>query len=124
MSLALNPQDDAVRPPTTSDGVWSNAWLDWFTLGLYWGVHVAALGVFWTGVTPTAVALLAATFWLRMFGITAGYHRYFAHKTYRTEVYTGAAHGYTMADTAAYDEAAAERHYNALFDLLGRTVAA
>jgi carboxymethylenebutenolidase len=43
---------------------------------------------------------------------------------YRSELYAGAAHGYTMADTAAYDEAAAERHYDALFALLGRTVAA
>jgi len=43
---------------------------------------------------------------------------------HRSEVYEGAAHGYTMADTPAYDEAAAERHYDALFALLDRTVAA
>jgi carboxymethylenebutenolidase len=43
---------------------------------------------------------------------------------HRTEVYEGAAHGYTMADTPAYDEAAAERHYRELFALLGRTFAA
>ena len=43
---------------------------------------------------------------------------------HRTEVYEGAAHGYTMADTPAYDEAAAERHYRELFALLDRTVAA
>ena len=43
---------------------------------------------------------------------------------HRTEVYDGAAHGYTMADTPAYDQAAAERHYEALFALLDRTVAA
>jgi carboxymethylenebutenolidase len=43
---------------------------------------------------------------------------------YRSEVYEGAIHGYTMADTPAYDEAAAERHFAALLDLLGRTVAA
>jgi carboxymethylenebutenolidase len=42
---------------------------------------------------------------------------------YDSEVYAGAAHGYTMADTPAYDEAAAERHYDALFALLERTVA-
>ncbi len=44
--------------------------------------------------------------------------------TYISEVYEGAAHGYTMSDTPAYDEAAAERHFQALFDLLGRTVGA
>lgn len=42
--------------------------------------------------------------------------------TYVSEVYEGAAHGYTMSDTPAYDEAAAERHFQALFALLGRTV--
>jgi carboxymethylenebutenolidase len=42
---------------------------------------------------------------------------------HRTEVYAGAAHGYTMADTPAYDEAAAERHFDELFALLERTFA-
>lgn len=41
---------------------------------------------------------------------------------HRTEVYDGARHGYTMADTPAYDEAGAERHFAALFDLLDRTL--
>jgi carboxymethylenebutenolidase len=40
------------------------------------------------------------------------------------EVYAGAAHGYTMADTPAYDEVAAERHYAALEDLLRRSLGA
>jgi carboxymethylenebutenolidase len=44
--------------------------------------------------------------------------------SYRAEVYVGAMHGYTMADTPVYDEAAAERHFEELFALLGRTVAA
>ena len=39
-----------------------------------------------------------------------------------TEVYEGAAHGYTMSDTPAYNEAAAERHFTALFDLLDGTL--
>jgi carboxymethylenebutenolidase len=37
---------------------------------------------------------------------------------HRTEVYDGAAHGYTMADTPAYNEAAAKRHFSELFALL------
>jgi carboxymethylenebutenolidase len=45
-----------------------------------------------------------------------------ADVTYRSEVYEGAAHGYTMADTAMYNEGAAERHYEALFALLDRTI--
>jgi carboxymethylenebutenolidase len=38
------------------------------------------------------------------------------------EQYDGAAHGFTMSDTAAYDEAATERHWKALLDLLARTL--
>lgn len=41
---------------------------------------------------------------------------------HQTEVYEGAIHGYTMSDTAAYNEAAAERHFEALFALLGRAL--
>jgi carboxymethylenebutenolidase len=39
---------------------------------------------------------------------------------HRTELYEGAAHGFTMADTAAYDEPATERHWEVLLDLFGR----
>jgi carboxymethylenebutenolidase len=45
-----------------------------------------------------------------------------ADVTYRSEVYEGAAHGYTMADTSMYNEGAAERHFDALFALLDRTM--
>ncbi len=39
---------------------------------------------------------------------------------HRSEVYAGARHGYTMADTPAYDEESCERHFAALGDLLDR----
>jgi carboxymethylenebutenolidase len=40
---------------------------------------------------------------------------------HRCEVYEGAPHGFTQADTAAYHEESAERHWTALLDLLKRT---
>ncbi len=39
---------------------------------------------------------------------------------YRSEVYEGAPHGFTMADTATYNEAAERRHWVNLFELLDR----
>jgi carboxymethylenebutenolidase len=45
-----------------------------------------------------------------------------AARPHLNEVYAGAAHGYTMADTSVYDEAAAERHYRVLQGLLARTL--
>jgi stearoyl-CoA desaturase (Delta-9 desaturase) len=47
-------------------------------------VHLACIGVFWTGVTFQAVAICLLLYWLRIFGIGAGYHRYFSHRAYRT----------------------------------------
>jgi carboxymethylenebutenolidase len=43
---------------------------------------------------------------------------------YVSEVYEGAQHGYTMADTAAYDEPSRERHFRELRALLDRTLSA
>jgi stearoyl-CoA desaturase (delta-9 desaturase) len=47
-------------------------------------VHVVCLGAIWSGVTATAVAIGIALYVTRMFGTTAGYHRYFSHRTFRT----------------------------------------
>ena len=47
-------------------------------------VHLLPLLAIFTGVTWTAVILFMVTYWGRMFFITAGYHRYFAHRAYRT----------------------------------------
>jgi carboxymethylenebutenolidase len=41
---------------------------------------------------------------------------------YASDTYEGAQHGYTMADTAAYDEDARERHYRELQALLDRAL--
>lgn len=38
------------------------------------------------------------------------------------EQYDGATHGFTMSDTAVYDEAATERHWERLLDLFARTL--
>ena len=39
------------------------------------------------------------------------------------EIYEGAGHGYSMADTSVYDEAGTERHFRVLRDLFARTLA-
>ena len=42
---------------------------------------------------------------------------------FRSEIYPGAEHGFTMADTAAYSAAAEQRHWEKLFELLDTTPA-
>jgi stearoyl-CoA desaturase (delta-9 desaturase) len=47
-------------------------------------VHVACLAAIWSSVTWPAVAICIVLYWLRIFAITAGYHRYFSHRAYAT----------------------------------------
>src|SRR5689334_8388209 len=47
-------------------------------------LHVSSLAAFWSGITWQAVAIGVTLYWLRMFAITAGYHRYFSHRAYST----------------------------------------
>jgi len=47
-------------------------------------MHVAALAVFRVPFSWGLVWLCLGLYWLRMFAITAGYHRYFAHRSYKT----------------------------------------
>jgi stearoyl-CoA desaturase (delta-9 desaturase) len=48
------------------------------------GVHLTCLTAFLTGVSWNAVLLCISLYFIRMFAITAGFHRYFSHKTYHT----------------------------------------
>jgi carboxymethylenebutenolidase len=43
---------------------------------------------------------------------------------YRSELFPGARHGYAVAGSAAYDEAASEKHWQRLLDLFERTLRA
>ncbi len=47
-------------------------------------VHLVCFAAIWTGITWQALALCAGLYWLRIFAVTAGYHRYFSHRTYAT----------------------------------------
>jgi len=47
-------------------------------------VHVACLAAFWLPVSWGMVALAAGLYLVRMFGITAGFHRYFSHRSFKT----------------------------------------
>jgi stearoyl-CoA desaturase (Delta-9 desaturase) len=47
-------------------------------------MHVACLLAFWTGVSAAAVVTCLALYVVRMFAITAGFHRLLSHRSYRT----------------------------------------
>jgi stearoyl-CoA desaturase (delta-9 desaturase) len=58
--------------------------LSWITSTPFFLVHLLPLAALWTGVTAFDLALCALLYAARMFCITGGYHRYFAHRAFRT----------------------------------------
>lgn len=57
--------------------------IDWVRQIPFIGIHVMVFGIIWVGVSPIAVAVCVAGYFTRMFGLTAFYHRYFSHKSYK-----------------------------------------
>ena len=63
---------------------WRRTYLNLGTLP-YWGIHVAAIvGVAITGWSWRGAALVLALHVPRMFFVTAAYHRYFSHRSFKT----------------------------------------
>jgi stearoyl-CoA desaturase (delta-9 desaturase) len=72
--------DSSTERPTDVDG---NR-IDWLRTAPFIAVHVACLAVFFVGVSRLALEIAVGLYVLRMFAITGFYHRYFAHRTFRT----------------------------------------
>ena len=58
--------------------------IDWLRVIPFIGMHVMCLGVLFVGVSWTAFWIAFALYAVRMFSITAFYHRYFSHKAFKT----------------------------------------
>ena len=57
--------------------------LNWLRIIPFIILHIACFAIFWVGWSPIAVIFCVAFYALRMVGITAFYHRYFAHKAFK-----------------------------------------
>ncbi|MDJ0974365.1 MAG: fatty acid desaturase [Planctomycetota bacterium] len=60
-----------------------NARWGWLNSLPYLAMHAMCLGIIWVGISPIAVIVAVAFFALRMFVVTAFYHRYFSHRSYK-----------------------------------------
>ena len=58
--------------------------IDWLRASPFVAMHLACIGAFWTGVSPVAIGVAVTLYVVRMFALTAFYHRYFSHRTFRT----------------------------------------
>lgn len=58
--------------------------VDWFRIVPYAAMHLTCFAVIWVGWSPIAVAVAIALYIFHMFSITAFYHRYFSHRSFKT----------------------------------------
>lgn len=72
--------DAGAAPGTSATG----DQIDWLRALPFVLLHLACFAVIWVGVSPLAIAVAIALYAVRMFALTAFYHRYFSHKTFRT----------------------------------------
>ncbi len=66
------------QPPRPRGG------LNWLKSLPFLLLHLTPLAILLTGTDARALVLCAACYLVQMVGITAGYHRYFAHRAYKT----------------------------------------
>jgi stearoyl-CoA desaturase (delta-9 desaturase) len=93
--------------------------VDWFRVLPLIGQHAGCLLVFWVGWSPTAVIIAIALYLLRMFAITGFYHRYFSHKSFKTNrfwQFLFAAVGNTAVQRGPLWWAAHHRHHHRFAD--------
>ena len=58
--------------------------VDWPRILPFVALHGGCLGVLWVGWSPVAVWTAVGLYVVRMFAITAFYHRYFSHRSFKT----------------------------------------
>jgi len=77
-------------PPVRQRGRCARTWRDyeWATMAPFFAIHVIGVVGAIAGIVmgaPASAWLCALTLYVvRMFGMTAGYHRYFSHRTFKT----------------------------------------
>jgi stearoyl-CoA desaturase (delta-9 desaturase) len=69
---------------TDTSALASNEKINWLSSLPYFGVHLMCLFVLMVGFKPVDVLVCLGLYVVRMWGITAGYHRYFSHRAYKT----------------------------------------
>lgn len=47
-------------------------------------IEAGVLAVLFVGISWPAAIAAWCVYWIQIFGVSAGYHRYFAHRTFRT----------------------------------------
>ena len=58
--------------------------IDWARIVPFVMLHLSCLLIFIVGVSKVAIIIALTLYWARIFSIGAFYHRYFSHRTFKT----------------------------------------
>ncbi|QDV08044.1 Fatty acid desaturase [Planctomycetes bacterium Poly30] len=84
-SWAGTSNDKSLSPTEAlTAGVAKARTIDWGRVVPFVALHLSCLFVFVVGFSWAALITAVSLYVIRMFAITAGYHRYFSHRAYRT----------------------------------------
>ena len=101
---------------------WLTTYLNRGTIG-FWSIHAVAIaGVIWLGWSWSGFVLALTLYFVRMFFVTAGYHRYFSHRSFKTSrVFQGvlAFGAQTSMQRGVLWWAAKHRHHHRMSDQEG-----
>ena len=120
LASALRRWIDSAGAPQCAPG--DERRIDWPRVMPFLALHAGCAAILWTGTSAVALAVAAALFALRMFAITAFYHRYFSHRAFRTSraaQLAFAVAGASAAQRGPLGGAAHHRHHHAHADRPG-----
>src|SRR4051812_41747139 len=81
----LHTPGEAVAPPRGSRSAFAGETVVWPPMFAFWGLQLAPIvGVIWLGWSWSGLSLALALYFGRMFFVTAGFHRYFSHRSFKT----------------------------------------
>ena len=107
------------RPLSRTAAPTADRKIDWGRVVPFLAMHAACLFVFVVGFSWVALGVAVGLYVLRMFAITAGYHRYFSHRAFRTSRFGQfclAAIGASAAQRGPLWWAAHHRHHHEFSD--------
>ena len=66
------------------DEAMTSTQFNWVRVIPFIALHLVAISALFMDISTTAIVVCFALYWLRQFAITAFYHRYFSHRSYKT----------------------------------------
>jgi stearoyl-CoA desaturase (delta-9 desaturase) len=79
--MATLEMRESTSPAATNEK--QSAQYQWGAVALFVAIHLACVAVFFVPFHWSYIAWALGLYALRMFGVTAGYHRYFSHRSYK-----------------------------------------